>query len=85
MPNVDYSVELRRAIDGDVVHVNPMYIAEDEDEVHIDSLKNIDIDMVVEEEESKIGKNHQPIWIPDDRVSRLRAAMTSGQGFRIFR
>jgi hypothetical protein len=85
MPNVDYSVELRRAIDGDVVHVNPMYIAEDEDEVHIDSLKNIDIDMVVEEEENKSGKDHQAVWMPDDRISRLRAAMTSGPGFRIFR
>lgn len=77
MPNVEYSVGLRRAIEGDVVHVNPMYIAEDEDEVHIDSQKNIDIGMV-EEEEFKSGKNHQPVWIPDDRISRLRAAMTSG-------
>ena len=84
MPKVEYSVELRRAIDGDVVHVNPMYVGEDEDEVHIDSQKNIDIDMVVEED-NKSGRNHQPVWIPDDRISRLRAAMTSGPGFRIFR
>ena len=77
-PTVDYSVGLRRAIDGDVVHINPMYIAEDEDEVHIDSQKKIDIDMVVEEEMNSSGKNHQPVWIPDDRISRLRAAMTSG-------
>ena len=82
MPNVDYSVALRRAIEGDVVHVNPMYIAEDEDEVHIDSQKNIDIDMVVEERES--GKSDQPVWVPDDRISRLRAAMSSGPGFRMF-
>ena len=73
MPTVDYSVELRRAIDGDVVHVNPMCIAEDEDEVHIDSQRNIGIDMVVES-----GRKHQPVWIPDDRISRLRAAMSSG-------
>lgn len=84
MPHVDYSVELRRAIAGDDVHVNPMYVAEDEDEVHIDSQKNIDIDMVVEEECTS-GRNHEPVWIPDDRISRLRAAMTSGPGFRIFR
>jgi hypothetical protein len=77
MPTVDYSVELGRAIDGGEVHINPMYIAEDEDEVHIDSQKNIEIDMVVEEE-FKNGKKHQPVWIPDDRISRLRAAMTSG-------
>lgn len=77
MPSVDYSVELRRAIAGDVVHVNPMYIAEDEDEVHIDSQKNIEIDMVVEEE-FKSGKTSQPVWIPDDKISRLRAAMISG-------
>ena len=78
MPNVDYSVELRRAIEGEDVHVNPMYIADDEDEVHIDSLKNIDIDMVVEQE------NKSTVWIPDDRISRLRAAMSSGAGFRMF-
>lgn len=78
MPNVDYSVELRRAIEGEDVHVNPMYIADDEDEVHIDSLKNIDIDMVVEQE------NKSTVWIPDDRISRLRAAMSSGTGFRMF-
>ena len=78
MPNVDYSVELRRAIEGEDVHLNPMYVGEDEDEVHIDSQKNIDIDMVVEEEMNKSGRNHQPVWIPDDRISRLRAAMTSG-------
>ena len=77
-PKVDYSVELRRAIEVDVVHVNPMYIAEDEDEVHIDSQKNIDIEMVVEEELNKSGESKQPVWIPDDRISRLRAAMTSG-------
>ena len=77
-PTVDYSVGLRRAIAGNVVHINPMYIAEDEDEVHIDSQKKIDIDMVVEEEMNKSGRNHQPVWIPDDRISRLRAAMTSG-------
>lgn len=76
-PTVDYSVELRRAIDGDEVHVNPMYIAEDEDEVHIDSQKKIDIDMVVEEEFNS-GKRNQAVWIPDDRISRLRAAMSSG-------
>jgi hypothetical protein len=70
-------VELRRAIDGDEVHVNPMYIAEDEDEVHIDSQKKIDIDMVVEEEFNS-GKRNQAVWIPDDRISRLRAAMSSG-------
>ena len=64
MPKVEYSVELRRAIDGNAVHVNPMYIGEDEDEVHIDS-QNIEIDMVVEEERGK------QVWIPDDRVSRL--------------
>ena len=73
-PNVDYSVELRRAIVGEVVHVNPMYIAEDEDEVHIDSQKNIEIDMVVEES----GRNCQAVWIPDGKISRLRAAMISG-------
>ena len=77
MPNVDYSVGLRRAMDEDVVHINPMYIAEDEDEVHIDSQKDIDIDMVVEEE-FKSGRNPQPVWIPDGKISRLRAAMISG-------
>jgi hypothetical protein len=85
MPKVEYSVELRRAIDADVVHVNPMYVAEDEDEVHIDSQKNINIDMVVEEEENKSGRKHQPVWIPDDRMSRMRAAMSSGPGFKMFR
>lgn len=74
MPKVDYSVELRRAIDGDVVHVNPLYVAEDEDEVHIDSQKNIEIDMVVEEEK----QSYQSVWIADGRISRLRTAMVSG-------
>jgi hypothetical protein len=66
MPNVDYSVALRRAIDGNVVRVNPMYVGEEEDEVHIDSEKNIDIDMVVEEELESAR------WIPDGKMSRLR-------------
>jgi len=72
-PKVEYSVELRGAIDGDAVHINPMYIAEDEDEVHIDSQRNIDIDMAALAEEFS-----QPVWMPDDRISRLRAAMISG-------
>jgi hypothetical protein len=70
MPNVDYSAELRRAIDGDVVRVNPMYVAEDEDEVHIDSEKNIDLKMA--EEESESATSRQAVWIPDGRISRLR-------------
>lgn len=82
MPNVHYSVELRRAIDGDVVRVNPMYVAEDEDEVHIDSQKNIDLQMV--EEESENAMKRQPIWIPDGRISRLRQMLSMSWWLRRF-
>lgn len=66
-PRVDYSTGLRRAIDGDGVRVNPMYVADDEDEVHIDSQKTIDIQMVDEELESAT----LPVWIPDRMIDRL--------------
>lgn len=65
-PVVGYSVDLRRAMEEDVVRVNPLYILEDEDEVHIDSEKKIDIEMAGEELENAVS------WIPDGNISRLR-------------
>lgn len=74
MPNIEYNEASRRAIEGNVVVINPMYVAEDEDEVHIDSEKNIDIDMVVEEEFEK-ATNRQPVWTPEGKMSRLRCLL----------
>ena len=56
-------------MDGDAVRISPMYVGEDEDEVHIDSEKNIELEM---ESENVAVTNRQPVWIPDGKISRLR-------------
>lgn len=48
-----------------------MYVAEDEDEVHIDSKKNIDVEMVVEEGLASTTSG-QAVWMPEGKMSRLR-------------
>lgn len=65
-PNVEYCVGLKRAMERDDIRVNPMYVGEDEDEVHIDSQKRIGLEMVEEG-----MRCDEAVWVPDGRVSRL--------------